>query len=102
MDVIGFIIWVALSVLLGFFASLIAASKGRTGSWGWATFLFLPAFVIMVMLDSKTPAKDAKVCPRCAESVKAPALVCRYCGSEFPPSSVEAEAAQGLSQEAVT
>lgn len=26
---------------------------------------------------------DEKMCPRCAERVKAAALVCRYCGHEF-------------------
>jgi hypothetical protein len=26
-----------------------------------------------------------KKCPRCAESVKAEAQVCRFCGNEFPP-----------------
>lgn len=28
---------------------------------------------------------DTKTCPRCAEDVKAAALVCRYCGFEFGP-----------------
>ena len=30
---------------------------------------------------------EEKVCPRCAERVKAAALVCRFCGHEFPPES---------------
>jgi hypothetical protein len=26
---------------------------------------------------------DEKVCPRCAETVQATAIVCRFCGHEF-------------------
>lgn len=29
------------------------------------------------------PAKDEKTCPQCAESVKAAAVKCRFCGYEF-------------------
>ena len=31
------------------------------------------------------PAEEMKTCPRCAEDVRAAALVCRFCGYEFPP-----------------
>ena len=31
----------------------------------------------------QTPTEPSKVCPRCAETVKAAALVCRFCGYEF-------------------
>jgi DNA-binding CsgD family transcriptional regulator/DNA-directed RNA polymerase subunit RPC12/RpoP len=32
-------------------------------------------------------ANDSKVCPQCAETVKAAALVCRYCGHQFGATS---------------
>lgn len=31
---------------------------------------------------------DDKLCPRCAETVKGAAAVCRFCGHEFAPSSM--------------
>jgi len=33
--------------------------------------------------DSGATSSKTKVCPRCAETVKAAALVCRFCGHEF-------------------
>jgi hypothetical protein len=36
-------------------------------------------------------AVGAKICPSCAESIKAEAIKCRYCGSEFDPEVVARE-----------
>ena len=38
---------------------------------------------------------DTKVCPRCAETIKAAALVCRYCGHEFEAPAPPTPAADG-------
>jgi len=35
--------------------------------------------------SEKKPGADMRICPSCAESVKAEAKVCRHCGRDLPP-----------------
>jgi ribosomal protein L40E len=53
-----------------------------------------PAGELVVIYEYRPPAPapaasptlveaDGKICPRCAETVKSAAVVCRYCGHEF-------------------
>jgi hypothetical protein len=35
--------------------------------------------------EAVPPSAEEKVCPMCAESVKAAARICRFCGHEFTP-----------------
>ena len=48
------------------------------GAFGWTLFGWLLALIWALSGEA------IKICPRCAESVKLKALVCRFCGHEFP------------------
>lgn len=37
--------------------------------------------------SSNVISREEKVCPKCAELVKAAAVICRFCGHEFAPQS---------------
>lgn len=41
------------------------------------------AYTAHFEVRSRGPAADERDCPRCAERIKAAALVCRFCGAEF-------------------
>jgi hypothetical protein len=63
---------------------------------GIIVFIYLlivpPPGTLTVTYELRAPASAAveeKVCPRCAETVKGAALVCRFCGHEFPQPPTE-------------
>ena len=73
--------WIFLSVLVGSFASL----KKRSGvGWFFLSLIISPLIGFLILLVAGQPADTLKKCPRCAEEVKAEALICRYCNYEFP------------------
>jgi Na+/melibiose symporter-like transporter len=93
-------VWVFVIVV----TALVAGSKNRSaGGWAFAGALFGVFALIAVACCAKLPtaaeaaaAREAantetKLCPRCAETVKAAAQVCRFCGHEFDPSTVLVE-----------
>lgn len=89
------LIWIACGVA----ALVIASNKGRSGcGWGVLGFLFGPLGLLAAAVIS--PDRDElerksvrsglqsgtmRPCPRCAEPIKTAAILCRFCGSEFPP-----------------
>lgn len=68
-------------------AGLIQSYRDEnTVRWGWvprgANSEFAEARDLILARIAPEPA-ETKVCPQCAESVKAAAVVCRYCGHRF-------------------
>lgn len=90
--------WLVLVFFWLLFASLvgmIASGRGRSFlGWFLLAFLISPLLSLVLVLVLGKPATlqrsdsviqdGGKVCPRCAESVKRAAQVCRFCGHEFP------------------
>lgn len=83
--------FLAMCVLVGWFWG----RKGRSPAAGFFLSLFLTPIVgaVVGLVIAPDPAKReardlgggySKPCPRCAESVRRAARVCRYCGHEFP------------------
>jgi hypothetical protein len=92
------LVWIGFIVI----TAVIAGSKNRSvGGWGLlAAFFGFFATIALACCErlptaqeiavSRAANEPTKKCPRCAESVKAAALVCRFCNHEFDPSSIPA------------
>jgi hypothetical protein len=82
-------------ILCGFIACVIASGKGRSGfGWFLLGILFGPLALLAVAVaspdrSSKERAglrnKTLRACPQCAETIKAEAVKCRFCGANVDP-----------------
>lgn len=95
---VGFFLLLAVVgwVVCGFVAGAVWESKGGSFGAGFALGLFLGYLGLFYVAFAKpdgapgtraTGARDYKTCPRCAEDVRAAAVVCRFCGHEFEDSA---------------
>lgn len=75
---------------------------------GLVYVLFRPSGTVVVvhrprpLASRAAPPDDTKICPRCAETVKAAALVCRFCGHEFGPGDLRSGSPLDLASPAGT
>lgn len=91
-----FLFWLGFSIAVAIFAD----THGRSGiGWFFLSLLLSPllGFIFIAVLPNlknerakSTELAESKVCPQCAERVKVAALVCRFCGFEFPSIPVTA------------
>jgi len=72
---------VLLTCALGFVPAVLAERKGYSFLlwWLFGAALFIIALPFALLLEDKT----AKACPKCAETIKRAATVCRHCGHSF-------------------
>ena len=74
-------------IVAGILGGIIASGKGRSVA-GWAIGSALLPLLLLILLalprtESAPLPSDSMTCPSCAETIKAAARVCRFCGHRF-------------------
>jgi hypothetical protein len=100
LGVLVILILFAVGLVVYFVPSFIAFSRGHPHRrWililnilgGWTLIAWVAALIWSLATPEGSPfdafgtLSQTKTCPRCAERVRAAAVVCRYCGHEFGP-----------------
>lgn len=76
------LIWIVCAILV----AVVANNRGRSGlGWFLLALIISPllALIVVAVMSRVEPVEASKTCPRCAETVKRAALVCKHCGFEF-------------------
>lgn len=90
------VVWIVLvvqAIICAYLCNDIAIKKGYTSSYSIWGFLFgILGLLYVIGLPHRTideiAPESSKVCPDCAENIKAEATVCRFCGRKFDEKQV--------------